>query len=207
MQNNAKKAVACDHDADRRSGKRHTLVLRVAVVDDGKRSSFCLLKNISPDGVQVKSYAPLQIGAMVSLFVSEEKPATGQVVWYRDRLAGIKFEQPLSPDALLRVEQKVCEGRRRALPRLHTEAAGKLSFLGRTYRGTLRDISASGAKLEIRAALPASGAALLELPDLPPIDVFIRWSDEQEVGLSFASPMPIQVIADWLKDREKVRIS
>lgn len=74
MQNNANKAVTCDHDAERRSGKRHTLVLRVAVVDDGKRASFCLLKNISPDGVQVKSYAPLEIGAMVTLFVGEDKP-------------------------------------------------------------------------------------------------------------------------------------
>lgn len=207
MRNNANKAVTCDHDADRRSGKRHTLVLRVAVVDDGKRPSFCLLKNISPDGVQVKSYAPMEIGAMVTLFVGEEKPAAGQVVWYRDRLAGIKFEQPLPPDALLRVEQKVCEGRRRALPRLHTEAAGKLRIHGRAYPGTLRDISASGAKLEIRTALPASGAALLELPDLPPIDAFIRWSEEQEVGLSFASPLPIQMIADWLVDRETVKIS
>lgn len=207
MQSNAKMNVIDDANADRREGKRQTLVFRVAALDNGERASFCLLKNISADGVQVRSYAPLEVGATVTLFVGEEKPVAGQVVWYRDLLAGIKFLKPLSPVALLRVEQKTCNVQRRALPRLNTEAAGKLKALGRSYDVTLRDISASGAKLETKTPLSAAGAAVLQLPDLPPIDTFVRWSDEHEIGLSFATPLPIQIITDWLAERRAVRIS
>jgi hypothetical protein len=39
---------------------------------------------------------------------------------------------------------------------------------------------------------------------MPPIAAFIRWSDEQKLGLSFQLPMPIEVIAGWLNGRGTV---
>lgn len=185
-------------EVDRRSGTRHTMVLRVAIIDDGHQATFCLLRNISPGGVQIKAYSKLEVGKRVCLHVAEESPIFGQVAWFEDRMAGIHFDQALSPATLLRVEQKGKAGRRRTSPRIQTSSRAKLRTCGRVYRVELSDISTTGAKLRTPKKLPSSGSAILELPGLPPVSAYIRWSDDKDLGLSFSLPMPIEVIATWM---------
>jgi len=35
---------------------------------------------------------------------------------------------------------------------------------------------------------------------MPTIRAHVRWVDEEEIGLSFATPIPIQIIAGWLSE-------
>ena len=65
--------------SDRRSQKRQTMVLRVGLLEAGSRTAFCLVKNISPEGVQVKLYGSLLPDCDVSLKVGDEN-GTGIVV-------------------------------------------------------------------------------------------------------------------------------
>jgi len=107
---------------DRRLQERHTLVLRVGLLENEGNASFCLLKNISSKGVQVKLYASVREGTNVCLRVGDDDALEGRVAWVRDGNAGITFGKCLDPDTLLRVRQIVSPDRRRASPRVRTSA-------------------------------------------------------------------------------------
>ncbi len=190
----------------RRKRVRETMVLRVGIIDDGRASSFCVLRNISPAGVQVKLFGDISAGTQVRLRVGDEDPLSGHVVWVRDRLAGIEFDRLLAPPPMLRVAQKLASTRRRSSPRLSTSAHAILRTGGRTYAAELCDISTSGARVRARTPTRFGLAVTLDLPQLPPIKSYVRWVADGEIGLTFETPLPIQIISAWIDERVSVSI-
>ncbi len=186
---------------DRRLQERHTLVLRVGLLEIEGNASFCLLKNISSKGVQVKLYSPLHEGTAVSLRVGDEDAMQGRAAWVRDGNAGITFEKGLDPGTLLRVRQMISPDRRRSSPRINARARATLRTGGRTYAAELCDLSTTGAKIRTRRPIETEGAAILVLRNLPGLRTYVRWTDGHHCGLVFESPIPIQIIAGWLSER------
>lgn len=132
---------------ERRAASRQAIVLRVGIIDDGLRPSFCLVRNISSAGAQVKLFGHLARGSQVSLRLGDEDPLPGRVMWIRDDVAGIRFDELLEPKRLLRVTQKFEHTRRRSSPRVRASARAILNTDGRTYVAEVCDISASGVKV------------------------------------------------------------
>lgn len=190
------------HRSERRSNPRQKMVLRVGLLQAGMRTSFCLVKNISSRGVQVKLYGQFEPGCALTLIVGDESPLEGRLKWVRDRLGGIEFNQSLPPTRLLRVTQKLSPSHRRSSPRASLTAPVLLTVDGRTVRGQFCDISTSGARVRTGAAVAPNSAVLLGLPGMPSLKAFVRWSDGEELGLVFAAPIPIEIIASWAGDRK-----
>ena len=186
--------------SERRSSKRQRLVLRVGLLEADGRTALCLVKNVSSSGVQVKLYAPVAANSEVSLKVGDESPLSGRMVWVREELGGIRFTKALDPATLLRVTQKLASTKRRSSPRVNASARAILRTGGRTFTAELCDISASGAKLRTRRPIIPGQSLHLALPGMPTIRAHVRWVDEEEIGLSFATPIPIQIIAGWLSE-------
>ncbi len=159
----------------RRKCARETMVLRVGIIEDGQRSSFCLLRNISPAGVQVKLFGDFPQGSQVRLRVGDEDPLLGHVVWVRDQIAGIEFERMLAPEQMLRVAQKLAPTKRRSSPRLSASARAVMRTCGCTYLAELCDISTSGARVRTRTAMTFGPSVTLNLPHLPAIKCYVRW--------------------------------
>lgn len=189
---------------ERRSGKRETMVLRVGLLEANGRSAFCLVKNISASGVQVKLYGTLEPNCEVSLKVGDESPFRGRLLWVRDELGGIRFDEVLDPATLLRVTQKLASTKRRSSPRVASNARAILRTAGKTVPAELCDISASGAKIRTNRPIVPGPWVQLTLPGMPPIRAHVRWVDEDELGLSFETPIPIGVIASWLDETWRV---
>ena len=203
------KALATAHEpvADRRAHERPTMVFRVGLLEFEGKSTFCLLRNISPDGAQVKLYSALSEGGNVSLRVGDEQGVDGRVAWVRQGLAGIAFKHPLNATTLLRVQQMEAPQRRRTCPRASASGSAILRTGGHTFSAKLVDISTSGAKILTARPIEAGGTAVLALPKLPSLRAFIRWTHGQDTGLTFETPMPIQVIAHWLTEHPFVKVS
>jgi hypothetical protein len=187
---------------ERRSNPRQRMVLRVGLLEAPGRTSFCLVKNISAAGVQVKLYGQFESGCELSLTVGDETPLPGRVKWVHEQLAGIEFHAPLTPSCLLRVTQKLSQHRRRSSPRAYLAAHVLLTSNGRTAWGQLRDISTTGARIRTRKPIGRDSTVLLGVPGMPPLKGFVRWSDEDEIGVSFAAPIPVEIIAGWVGERE-----
>ena len=192
---------------DRRLQERHTLVLRVGLLENEGNASFCLLTNISPQGVQVKLYASVREGSKVCLRVGDEDALEGRVAWVRDENAGIAFAKSLEPETLLRVRQMISPDRRRSSPRVNAPARATLRTGGRTYAADLCDISTSGAKIRTKRPIESEGIAILVLRNLPGLRGYVRWTDGLEAGLVFESPIPIQIIAGWLGERNSSHLA
>ena len=186
---------------DRRSSSRDTLVLRVGVIRDASRTSFCLVKNISADGLQVKIFGRVAVGADIMVRVGDEPEIAGRVAWTRAQLAGIAFVEPLEPEALLRAAQRLAPSRRRSSPRIDAVAGTLIRTDGRSLTATLCDVSATGARLQLRKESAVGAALTISLPDLPPMRAFRRWQHGADLGVAFETPLPIEIIARWLDGR------
>ena len=192
-----KKITTLDHlAADRRSDERQKLILRIGVLELDDRPVFCLVRNISSSGVEVKPYSRVSQGSSISLRVGDENAIPGTVVWVRDDLVGIKFGQPLNPQALLRIGQKMAAHRRRNAPRVATDLQACLKTAGLRYSATVCDLSMVGARIRTNDPLSFGEITLIEVPGLPCLRVYVRWSDGTDHGVSFHTPLPMQVLAD-----------
>ena len=184
--------------ANRRSAAREKLILRIGLLEQDGRPIFCLVRNISSVGVQVKPYSRVAEGSGISLRVGDENPIPGTVVWSRDGLVGIRFGQPLNPQALLRIGQKMAAHRRRNAPRVTTNLRGCLRTGGLRYSTTVCDLSMVGARLRIDDPVSFGDNTLIEVPGLPCLRVHVRWSDGAEHGVSFQTPLPMQILSNLL---------
>ena len=189
----------------RRANKREALVLRIGVISSEESTSFCLIKNISPGGMLVKLFGRAAEGALVSIRVGDEPGIAGRVAWVRDQFAGIEFAEELPPEALLRVAQKLAPTKRRSSPRVSTAAKVTVRTAGTLCLGTLLDISTMGARVKLGHPTTAGPTAMIALPDMPAMRAFVRWQEDSELGLAFETPLPIEVIAQWLNERVSVR--
>lgn len=187
--------------SERRSDSRDTIIFRVGLLNQGARPTFCLVKNISPTGAQVKLYGQVTVGLPVSLQIGDDAPVVGRVAWSRGDLAGIAFDNPVDLALLLRAAQKLAPTKRRSSPRVKTAARLVLRTNGRIYAAILCDISASGAQVRTFKPAKLGPAAVLTLPDLPPVKAYVKWTNDTHVGLSFAKQLPVELLADWLAGR------
>lgn len=186
---------------DRRKEARFTLILRVGVLEQLGKSSLCLVKNISPMGLQLKCYSKPVLNAPASIRVADEAAVHGRIAWIKGDTTGMNFFEELDAATLLRVRQKLRPNRRRSMPRVEVEASAVLRAGGRTQRATICDISSVGARVRTRVELSPGDRAIIELADLPSLPAFVRWADGEESGLAFETPIPMQIIAHWVEGR------
>ena len=191
---------------ERRSNERQKMVLRVGLLQAAGRTSFCIVKNISRAGVQVRLYGNFQPGSEVALTVGDESPIHGRLKWVRAPLGGIEFNEALGPQSLLRVTQKLSPSRRRSSPRATLAAHVVLTANGRASWGELCDISTSGARVKTRSAVRRDSSVLLGIRGMSPIRAFVRWCDDGELGLSFAAPIPMEIIAAWMGEQDLISL-
>lgn len=189
---------------ERRKEPRYTLILKAAVLEQDGRSFFCLVRNISVSGLELKIYTRPVQDADASLRVADEPLIKGRVAWIDKDRAGINFYEELDTPTLLRVRQKLRPNRRRAIPRMNVEASAIVRTSGRAFPAVVCDISSLGARVRPNCSLSAGDRAVVELSDLPPINAYVRWSDGGESGLVFETPIPMQIIAHWIEGRTRV---
>ncbi len=78
--------------ADRRGDERMTTLYRVGALGVDERSELCLIKNIGPNGMMVRTYCSILEGARVTIELKCGQPISGVVIWARDAHAGIQFD-------------------------------------------------------------------------------------------------------------------
>ena len=189
---------------ERRKEARYTLILRAGLLEQEGRSFFCLVRNISVSGVELKFYTRPRLDSDVLLRVADESPVAGKIVWISKDNAGISFHQELDTPSLLRVRQKLRSNRRRSVPRMTVDASAFVRTAGRTCRAVVCDISSLGARLRTDSSLTKGDRAVVQFTGLPPISAYVRWTDGEESGLIFKTPVPMQIIAHWIEERTRI---
>jgi hypothetical protein len=174
------------------------MILRAGVLEQDGRTSFCLARNISSTGIQVKLYGDQFVTGAANVRVADEPAVPGEIMWIRDGIAGIRFNERVEPATLLRIRQKLMPARRRSMPRIAANGRAAVRMGGRNFMAALCDISSMGAKVTTPRPLEVGAVALVRFAGLPEIRAYVRWSEGCDSGLVFETPIPMQVIAQWV---------
>jgi hypothetical protein len=188
---------------ERRRQVRQLALLRVALLHSGGVSDICVVRNVSPNGLSARVYRKLSPREDVEIEFRSGKLLTGAVVWEDEYDVGIVFSRPIDVAQVLASRWSAQPEKRRALPRITVDCAGRLSNGLRSVEVMLRDISQGGASLEGRAHAGSLGKVELSLPDLPPIAGVVRWISGPNLGVSFNECLAFETLARWIQARRE----
>lgn len=186
---------------ERRSSNRERIVLRIGLLTDAAGTFFCLVKNISSSGAQVKLFGHAIVGSAMTLRMGDEVPLAGRIVWARDGLVGIDFDGTVDPSMLLRAAEKLAPTKRRSSPRVDAVGQVLLRSGGKIYAAALCDISTSGVKIRTSNVLQLGPSVAITLPGFPPMKGYVRWADGAHTGLVFDHHLPIELLSEWLAEQ------
>jgi hypothetical protein len=188
---------------ERRRQIRHLALLRVALLHARGTSDICVVKNVSPNGLSARVYRKVVPGEAVEVEFRSGQLLAGSVVWEEECDIGIVFPRPIDVAQVLASRWSTEPEKRRALPRIAVECAGRLSNGLRSVDVRLRDISQGGASLESHENAAGLGKVQLSLPDLPPIAGVVRWSSDTKLGVSFNECLAFDKLARWIQARRE----
>ena len=157
------------------------------------------IKNMSAGGLMAIMNPVPQVEERVSIELSSEKiPAT--VVWTRDDVVGLKFDQNVDLGELL-AGRKPRLGFRARPPRL--EIACKASVrLGKIYYTVdVHDISLGGMKVEPIEEYCVGKKVVVVVESLRPIKGEVRWYSDRKAGIVFDKALDFDELAEWVGKR------
>lgn len=183
---------------ERRRSVRHATVMQVAKICFGSgREELCLLRDVSPEGLRVEIYVPIEAGAHIELELRTGHKLGGSVVWAENRVIGVAFDEPMPMSAMLAhcsFDDRL--GKLRP-PRLAVNMRGLLKIDGEGRQVEIGNISQAGVQIAAPEPLHAGAACAIGLPGLPPRPATVRWCREGQAGLMLAEPFDFRAFADW----------
>src|SRR5437868_2755503 len=186
--------------AERRTDERLSAMLRVGKWTDASGSEQLIkVKNLSAGGVMAIVTRAPEIGDQVSIELSSQK-IPSSVVWTRDDLVGVKFDQNVDLGELL-AGRKPRHGFRPRPPRLEIPCTASVR-LGKVYYNVdVHDISLAGMKVEPIEEYCVGKKVVVMIESLRPIKGEVRWFSDRKAGIVFDRPLDFDELAEWVGKR------
>ena len=193
-------STAVPRPAERASNERTSGTLRVAKLTDAAgMQQLIKVKSLSAGGLMAIAPNVPEVGHQVDVELSSQKiPAS--VVWTREGVLGLKFDQNLDLGELL-AGRKPRHGFRPRPPRL--EIACKASVrVGKLYYSVdVHDISLEGMKVEPIEEYCVVKKVIVVVESLRPIKGEVRWYKDRRAGIVFDKPLDFDELAEWVGKR------
>jgi hypothetical protein len=193
-------STAVPRPAEGRFDERLSPMLRVGKLTDGKgNDQLVKVKNLSAGGVMViVSRAPV-VAEQVNLELSSQR-IPGSVIWTRDDMAGIKFDQDVDLGELL-AGRKPRHGFRPRPPRLQIPCKASVR-VGKTYYTVdVHDISLGGIKVQPIEEYCVGKKVVVVVESLKPAKGEVRWYSDRKAGIVFDKPLDFDELAEWVGKR------
>jgi hypothetical protein len=145
---------------------------------------------------------PPAVGDHIAIELSSQKiPST--VVWIREGLVGIKFDQSVDLGELL-AGRKPRHGFRPRPPRLNVECKASVRLGKVYYTVNVHDISLGGMMVEPIEEYCVGRPVTVVIESLRPIKGEVRWFSERRAGIVFDKPLDFEELAEWVGKRLEV---
>lgn len=184
-----------------RAARTVTTLLVGRLLCDGEPDRLCRIRNISSGGMMVEAPQVMRVGAALTVELRNGERLSGRVVWNQVGRAGVQFHAPLPAgrlELLARINARQQDGPQPRAPRFITHCPSLLTSNGRRMAATVLNISQSGAGVRLPHPHPLVQQVSLSLPGLPVRQCMVRWSHEDQAGLSFVECVPFHELATWL---------
>jgi hypothetical protein len=193
-------STAVPRPTERRSDERLSSMLRVGkLIDAGGNQQLIKVKNLSAGGIMAIVTKLPQVGEQVAVELSSESiPAT--VVWTREDMAGLKFDQSVDLGELL-AGRKPRHGFRPRPPRLQIPCKASVR-VGKTYYTVdVHDISLAGIKVEPIEEYCVGKKVVVVVESLRPTKGEVRWYSDRRAGIVFDTPLEFEELSEWVGKR------
>jgi len=192
-------STAVPRPSERRCDQRVAPTLRIAKVTGGSGEQLVRVRNVSAGGIMAETGLPLQVGESVSMDLCSQS-IPGTVVWIREGLAGIKFDQTVDLGELL-AGRKPRHGFRPRPPRLQVKCRASLRVDKVYYTVDVHDISLGGMKVEPIEEYCVGKPVVVVVESLRPIRGEVRWYSDRRAGIVFDEPLEFEELAEWIGKR------
>ena len=186
--------------AELATDQRTSAMLRVAKLTDAAgMQQLIKVKSLSAGGLMAIAPNAPEVGQQVDVELTSQKiPAS--VVWTREGVVGLKFDQNLDLGELL-AGRKPRHGFRPRPPRL--EIACKASVrVGKLYYSVdVHDISLEGMKVEPIEEYCVGKKVIVVVESLRAIKGEVRWYKDRRAGIVFDKPLEFDDLAEWVGKR------
>lgn len=195
-------STAVPRPAERRSDDRLIPLLKVAKMISQNGEQLIRVRNITAGGLMAETADCPAVGEQVSVELSSQK-IPSSVIWIRDGLVGIKFDQTVDLGELL-AGRKPRHGFRPRPPRLDVDCKASIR-VGKTYYTVdVHDISLGGIKVEPIGEYCVGRDVIVVVESLKPIKGEVRWYSERKAGIVFNEPLEFDELAEWVGKRLEV---
>ena len=194
--------TAVPRPVERREDDRLIPLLKVSKLVSDRGELLVRIRNISAGGAMAEVADCPLVGEHVSLEMSGQKiPST--VIWVREGLAGIKFDQTVDLGELL-AGRKPRHGFRPRPPRLNVECKASVRLGKVYYTVDVHDISLGGLKVEPIEEYCVGREVVVVVESLRPIKGEVRWFSDRRAGIVFDKPLEFEELAEWVGKRLEV---
>jgi hypothetical protein len=194
--------TAVPRPAERRNDDRLIPLLKIAKLTSESGERLMRVRNISAGGIMGEIAEPPAVGDQVAVELSSQKiPST--VIWIRDGLIGLKFDQSVDLGELL-AGRKPRHGFRPRPPRLEVECKASVRVGKYYYTVDIHDISLGGMKVEPIEEYCVGREVTVVVESLKPIKGEVRWYSERRAGIVFKKPLDFEELAEWVGKRLEV---
>lgn len=178
--------------------RRTVTLYRPVLIETDEIAGFCLLKNISAEGMMGRFHTKFAPNTAVTVQFNPCLSASGKVSWSGDGMIGIRFASAIDvPSILLGLATSPLKSKVNRAPRLQMQANIQIVVEGRTVPVEVQDISQKG--LSVRSAFLRSGDEITVLLDgLAPKKAVVRWTQPQLAGLNFIQPLAFDQLGEWV---------
>ena len=193
-------STAVPRPSERRDGERVSAMLRVGKLTTAAGvQQLIRIKNLSAGGLMAFIAAPPSVGDLVGIELSSATiPA--RVVWTREDLVGLKFDQNLDLGELL-AGRKQRHGFRARPPRLEIACRASVKVGKLYYSVDVHDISLAGIKVEPIEEYCVGKKVVVVIESLRPIKGEVRWFADRRAGIVFERPLEFEELAEWVGKR------
>ena len=193
-------STAVPRPTERRTDERVSAMLRVGKLTTAAGAQQLIrIKNLSAGGLMAFIGAPPAVGDLVGIELSSATiPA--RVVWTREDLVGLKFDQNLDLGELL-AGRKQRHGFRARPPRLEIPCRASVKVGKVYYSVDVHDISLGGMKVEPIEEYCVGKKVIVVVESLRPIKGEVRWYSDRRAGIVFEKPLDFDELAEWVGKR------
>lgn len=195
-------STAVPRPVERRADERLIPLLKVAklIGPDGDR--LMRLRNITAGGLMAEITECPAVGEQVDVELSSQR-IPSSVIWIRDGLVGIKFDQSVDLGELL-AGRKPRHGFRPRPPRLAVDCKASIRVGKSYYTVDVHDISLGGMKVEPIEEYCVGKDVVVMVDSLKPIKGEVRWFADRRAGIVFKKPLEFDQLAEWVGKRLEV---
>ena len=176
-------------------------MLRVAKLIGADGSEQLIrVKNMSAGGLMAESSARRPQSASRSRSSCRRRRSRRSVVWIRDGIVGLKFDQNVDLGELL-AGRKPRHGFRPRPPRLEVSCKASVRVGKVYYTVDVHDISLGGMKVEPIEEYCVGKKVVVVVESLRPVKGEVRWYSDRKAGIVFDKPLEFEELAEWVGKR------